>query len=112
MEHALLKRGHGQQGLHLAPVQHPIERACERPSPGKSLSGMARGLHRAAVLHQRRQVIRQPRHQGVARLLVEGAHLAQGEAAIKHATVQTDQLARQVVRGCGCPGASDRGCQG
>jgi len=98
MEHALLKRGHGQQGLHLTPAQHPIERGLQEAKPREVARGVARGAHSTAVIHQRRQVVRQPRHQGVAPLLVEGADLAQGEAAIKHATVQTDQLARQVVR--------------
>ena len=112
MEHALLKRGHGQQGLHLAPAQHPIEPSLREVKPREVARGMARRLQVAAVLHQRRQVVRQPRHQGVARLLVEGAHLAQGEAAIKHAPVQTDQLARQVVRGRGCPRRQRQGLPG
>ena len=103
MEHALLKRCHGQQGLHLAPVQHPIERGLREAKPREVARGVARGAHFTAVIHQGTQVGRQSHHQGVAPLLVEGTDLAQGEAAIKHAPVQADQLARQVVRGTGCP---------
>ncbi len=76
MEHALLQGGHGQQGLHLAPAQHPIEGGLRESDPREVARGVTRSLHGAAVLHQRRQVLRQPRHQGVARLLVEGANLA------------------------------------
>ncbi|MNZ26444.1 hypothetical protein D3C78_436360 [compost metagenome] len=103
MEHALLQGRHGQQGLHLAPAQHPIQRPLREAKPREVARGVARNLQVAAVIHQRRQVVRQPCHQGVAPLLVEGTHLAQGETAIKHATVQADQLARQVVRGRGGP---------
>ncbi|MNT08785.1 hypothetical protein D3C72_1435380 [compost metagenome] len=101
MEHALLQGGHGQQGLHLAPGQHLVQCRLGETQPREVARGVARGRPGAAVFHQGRQVVRQPRHQGVARLLVEGADLAQGEAAIKHATVQAHQLARQVVRGRG-----------
>ncbi|MNF71177.1 hypothetical protein D3C84_531230 [compost metagenome] len=112
MEHALLQGGHGQQGLHLAPGQHLVQRRLGESQPREVARGVARSRLGAAVLHQRRQVVRQPRHQGVAPLLVEGADLTQGEAAIKHAPVQADELPRQVIRRRGSPGRHGQGLPG
>ncbi|MNY01677.1 hypothetical protein D3C86_1342180 [compost metagenome] len=94
MEHALLQGGHGQQCLHLAPAQHPIQRPLREAKPREVARGVARGLLGAAVHHQGLDIGRQPRHQGVARQLIESAHLAQGEAAVIDAPVQADQFPR------------------
>ncbi|MNI48625.1 hypothetical protein D3C73_1031970 [compost metagenome] len=98
MEHALLQGRHGQQCLHLAPAQHPIQRPLREAKPREVARGVARGEHFTAVIHQGTQVGRQSHHQGIAPLLVEGTDLAQGEAAVIDAPVQADELPRQVVR--------------